>query len=107
MQASYKKSLVAAFLVALYLGMALSAKAQQSGTVEGVVKDQSGAVVPSATVEIHNPVSHFERSATTDNEGVFRFTNVPINHYNLNVTASWFAPYTGTLDVGSVGTVGL
>src|SRR5439155_18611484 len=56
---------------------------------------------------IHNPVSHFERSATTDNEGVFRFTNVPFNPYHLTVTASGFAPYTGDLDVRSLVTVGL
>ena len=46
MLAYSKKSLFAAFLVILGLELVLSAAAQQSGNVEGVVKDPSGAVVP-------------------------------------------------------------
>jgi hypothetical protein len=107
MLASYKMLLHAAFLVASCLMLSLSAAAQSSGTIEGVVKDPSDAVVPSATVEMHNPVSHFERSATTDSEGKFRFTNVPFNPYHLTVTASGFAPYTEDVDVRSLVTVSL
>ena len=101
---SCKRLLGAAFLFILYLSLGLSANAQSSGTVEGVVKDPSGAVVPSAAVEIHNPVSHFDRSTTTDQEGKFRFTNVPFNPYHLTVTASGFAPYTEDVDVRSLVT---
>ena len=56
---------------------ASSSWAQSSGTIEGVVKDPSGAAVPNATVEIHNPVSHFDRSTETDDEGKFTIKNVP------------------------------
>ena len=66
-------------------------RAQSSGTVEGQVKDPSGAAVSKATVEIHNPVSHFDRNTTTDSEGKFRFTSIPFNPYHLQVTASGFA----------------
>jgi hypothetical protein len=104
MQASHKKSRLAAFLLAFSLGVALSASAQQSGTVEGVVKDQTGAVIAGATVEIHNPVSHYERSTTTDKEGNFSFTNVPFNPYHLVVTASGFLAYTQDVDVRSLVT---
>jgi hypothetical protein len=88
MLASCGKPLIAAFVIVTYLTLGLSAAAQTSGTVEGVVKDPSGAVVSSAAVEIHNPVSHFDRSTTTDSERKFRFTNVPFNPYHLSVTAS-------------------
>jgi hypothetical protein len=81
--------------------------AQSSGTLEGVVKDPSGGTVANATVEIHNPVSHFDRSATTDNEGKFRFTSIPFNPYHLLVTASGFASYTQDLDVRSLVTLNL
>jgi Carboxypeptidase regulatory-like domain len=81
--------------------------AQSSGTVEGMVKDPSGAAVPNATVEIHNPVSHFDRSTTTDSEGKFRLTSVPFNPYHLQVTASGFASYSQDIDVRSVVTVSL
>jgi hypothetical protein len=107
MLASCKKSLSAAFIVISCLVLALSAAAQQSGTVEGVVKDPSGAVVGGATVEIHNPVSHFQRSTTTDAEGKFRFTNVPFNPYHLSITASGFAPHAEDVDVRSLVTTTL
>src|SRR5215470_9309558 len=84
-----------------------SSWAQSSGTVEGVVKDPSGAAVPNATVGIHNPVSHFERSTTTDGEGKFRFTSVPFNPYHLAVTAAGFASYTQDVDIRSLVTVTL
>src|ERR1700734_1406635 len=70
MQASYKKSLHAAFVVIFYLASGLHLNAQSnSGSLNGTVQDSSGAVVPGATVEIHNPVSHFDQSVTTDGPG--------------------------------------
>jgi Carboxypeptidase regulatory-like domain len=72
-----------------------------SGTIEGVVKDQSGASVPGAKVEIANPVSHYQRGTTTDTDGNFRFTNVPFNPYHLVVTASGFGSVSQDVDVRS------
>jgi len=82
---------------------AVPARAQlgNSGSIEGVVKDQSGASVPGAKVEITNPVSSFHREATTDNDGNFRFTNVPFNPYHLVVTAAGFGSVSQDVDVRS------
>jgi len=68
MLASYKKSLHAAFAITFLLALGLQTYAQSgsSGSINGTVLDPTGAVVPNATVEIHNPVSHFDRSATAD-----------------------------------------
>ena len=57
----------------------ISASAQTTGnsSLSGVVSDPSGAVVPGATIEIHNPVSQFDRSTTTDNAGRFSFPTFP------------------------------
>jgi hypothetical protein len=82
-------------------------RAQSSGTVEGTVKDPQGGVIPNATVKIHNPVSHFEQSTTTDGEGEFRFAGVPFNPYHLVAAASGFAPYDQDVDVRSLVTVSL
>src|SRR6202165_1639332 len=91
MLASYKKSLFAAFMVVFYLTLGLQAYAQSGGSsISGTVVDPSGAVVPNATVEIHNPVSAFERSTITDSFGNFSSPNVPFNPYHLTVTASGF-----------------
>jgi hypothetical protein len=61
-----------------------------SGSIQGSVLDPSGAAIPGATVEIHNPVSGFERSTSTDAAGRFEFTNVPFNPYHLSVGATGF-----------------
>ncbi|MGC2254565.1 MAG: carboxypeptidase-like regulatory domain-containing protein, partial [Candidatus Acidiferrales bacterium] len=76
-------------------------RAQNSGTMEGVVKDQSGGVVPNATVQISDPVSGYQRTIVTGSDGAFRFTNIPFNTYHMVVTASGFAGYTQDVDVRS------
>jgi len=74
---------------------------QASGTIEGVVKDASGGVVPNAAVEISYAVSGYERQMTTGADGAFGFTNVPFNTYHMVVTAAGFANYTMDVDVRS------
>ena len=72
-----------------------------SGTITGTVADPSAGVVANATVEIHNPVSRFDRATTTDGSGNFSFSNVPFNPYHLSVTAAGFEPYAQDVDVRS------
>ncbi len=84
-----------------------SAQAGGSSTVTGTVADPSGAVVPTAIVEIRNPVSGFDRSTTTDNSGKFSIPNVPFNPYHLTVTRPGFAPYVQDIDVRSIVPVNL
>ncbi len=99
----YKKSLGAASMV-LFLSLAVNLQAQSSGnsgSINGTVVDPTGAVVPKATVEIHNPVSHFDRSATTDDAGKFNLPNVPFNNYHMTVNAAGFAATAQDVDVRS------
>jgi len=76
-------------------------RGQSSGILDGIVKDPSGSAVAGATVEIHNPVSHYNRSTTTDTDGKFRFANVPFNPYHLAVTATGFAASSMDVEVRS------
>src|SRR5215469_14096175 len=102
MLASSKKSLHATFVLAFCFAVALSTAAQvNSASIGGTVLDASGAVVANATVRIHNPISRFDRSATTDSTGRFAFFNVPFNPYHLSVTSSGFAPYAQDILVRS------
>jgi hypothetical protein len=75
--------------------------AQSSGSIEGVVKDPSGAAVAGANVEVSYPVSGFHRESASGSAGEFRFTNVPFNPYHLTVTAAGFEAYTQDVDVRS------
>jgi hypothetical protein len=105
MQASYRSSLRAAFLILSYLALSIAANAQSAGnstSVTGVVLDPTGAVVPNVTVEIRNPVSGFDRTAVTDAAGTFSISNVPFNPYHLTVNGQGFAAYSHDIDVRSV-----
>ena len=105
MLAFYKESLFAASTVVFCLVLALGAYAQSGGnstSVTGTVLDPSGAVVSNARVEIHNPVSQFDRSTATDDSGKFSIPNVPFNPYHLSITATGFAPYSQDVDVRSL-----
>src|ERR1700732_2887002 len=102
MLAFYKKSLFAASMVVFYLTLGLHAYAQSGGSsISGTVVDPSGAVVPNGTVQIHNPVSAFDRSTTTDSSGKFSFPNVPFNPYHMTVTAAGFAQNAQDVEVRS------
>src|SRR5579864_3737066 len=79
----------------------LFAQSGNSGTINGVVKDPSGAVVTGATVSIHNPVSGYDRSTTSDSTGSFTFSNIPLNPYHLSVEAAGFGAYAQDVDVRS------
>ena len=86
-------------------GLESTAFAQNAGSstaISGTVTDPSGAVVVGATVSVHNPVSGFERSATTDSSGNFTIANVPFNPYHMTVTATGFAQYVQDVEVRSV-----
>src|SRR6201988_1793176 len=80
---------------------ALFAQSGNSGTINGVVKDPSGAVVAGAAVTIHNPVSGYDRTTTTDSTGSFTFSNIPLNPYHLSVEAAGFGAYAQDVDVRS------
>ena len=73
----------------------------QSGSIEGTVKDPSGAAITKASVEISDVVSGYTRTAGTAGDGSFRFTNVPFNTYHTVVTAAGFASYAEDVDVRS------
>ena len=93
--------LLSALIVIVALTQMASAQSGNSTSVSGAVLDPTGAVVPNATVEVRNPVSHFERTLTTDNAGNFTIPNVPFNPYHLAVSAPGFAGYSQDIEVRS------
>lgn len=93
-----------ALYVCLFLAVLAAVSNAQTGnssTITGTVVDSSGGVVPGAIVTIHDPVSGFQSSATTDKTGAFSFPNVPFNPYHLSVTAKGFSPYVQDVEVRS------
>ncbi len=90
-----------AFLFIAVFALCYNASAQSSGTIQGVVKDPSGAVVPGARVEISYPVSGFHRETISGQAGDFRFVNVPFNPYHMAITTKGFGAYSQDVDVRS------
>ncbi|HKA16725.1 MAG TPA: TonB-dependent receptor [Blastocatellia bacterium] len=81
-------------LSALVLGLFGSAFAvlgaqEVTGSIQGEVKDQTGAVVAHATVIATNPQRDFK--TTTNKDGVYRFDNLQPGVYSISATASGFS----------------
>jgi hypothetical protein len=95
-----RKLAIFVFGMTLFL-CAAPGRAQNSAPISGTVLDPTGAVVPKATVEIHNPVSGYDRSTATDNSRNFSFANVPFNSYHMTVALSGFTTYAQDVEVRS------
>ncbi len=65
-----------------------SAQTTTTGTIEGIVTDRNGAVVPAVTVTVTSPNLIRTQSATTDNEGRYRILNLPPGRYTVTVEAT-------------------
>jgi hypothetical protein len=91
-----------ASLVGVLLLMAFSAAAQeQTGSIEGTVRDASGAVLPGVTIEATNTTRGGTFSEVTSAEGVYRMPSLPPGRYSVVATLSGFNPST----VGNVNLV--
>ncbi|MEN3332357.1 MAG: hypothetical protein V7641_1722 [Blastocatellia bacterium] len=80
---------------------ALAQSLGSAGTIEGVVNDPNGAVIPAASVTIENRVTGYKRTTNADANGAFRFANIPPNRYLLSVSAKGFNADEETVDVRS------
>jgi hypothetical protein len=96
---------ISVVLLLLCFASSVTTYAQSSGgnagTVRGSVLDPSGAAIMGATVQIENPVSHYNQTTKTDNQGNFAFPNIPYNNYHLSATASGFQNGGQDVDVRS------
>lgn len=87
-------TLVSLLLVLLVLPFAAMAQSQAAnGTIVGIVKDASGAVIPGATVTIGNVETGQKRTLLSEENGEFRAPLLRVGKYNVDVTLDGFAPY--------------
>src|SRR5260370_23886080 len=87
---------IAFLLVALVLIFAIphSASAQATATLNGVVRDSSGAVIPQAAVTLQNTDTGTDRGSLTNDSGLYVFVSVPPGEYVLKVTKNGFTTAT-------------
>ena len=61
--------------------------AQSTGTIEGVVTDSSGAVIPNATLVVRNPGTGQEQTFQTDSSGLYAAPSLTPGTYSVTVKA--------------------
>jgi hypothetical protein len=71
-----------------------SASAQATATLNGVVRDSSGAVIPQATVTLQNTDTGTERQSLSNPSGLYVFVSVPPGEYVLKVSKVGFTTAT-------------
>jgi hypothetical protein len=104
---------VTLFLCAVAMLCAVSAvpawaQSTSTGTVVGVVSDQSGAVVLGATVTLADTMANNPRTTTTNDAGRYAFINVDPGNYDMTFTKEGFATTKApgqTIKVGVATTV--
>ena len=79
------------WLFAVLAFTASSALAQFTASIQGEVKDQSGAGVAKATVNLVNTATGVTAVATSDDGGNYRFVSLAPGSYKITVEAAGFA----------------
>src|SRR6266478_6676013 len=82
------------FTMAVFLLASLNLWAQTTGTILGEITDQSGAVIPSATVQATNTDTGLSVAVKASSEGSYLIPLLPLGHYSIAVEASGFKTFT-------------
>jgi hypothetical protein len=84
--------LTRSLLIAALVAIAAPSYAQpaQTGTIQGVVNDDTGGALPGVTVTITSQDRGFSRSTVTDGVGRYVFPSVPIGPYRIIATLQGF-----------------
>jgi hypothetical protein len=80
----------AALCVLFLLTLTATARAQFRAAVQGTVTDQSGAVVPEATLTLRNRETGRVQTANSGDEGFYRISELPPGTYTLTVEKAGF-----------------
>lgn len=82
---------IAVTLTLLLFPGATASKAQSNdATLTGTVLDKTGAVIPKAKIVITEEASGVTRSTTSDERGFFSLVGIPVDTYDVQVSAPGF-----------------
>src|SRR5215813_13311491 len=78
----------------MLLPVVLWAQSSEGGTIAGVVKDTSGAVMPGVTIEAASPaLIEKVRSVVTDERGLYRIVDLRPGSYTVTFTLPGFTTF--------------
>jgi len=90
-----RRSLITLLSVLATVSLSAALFAQTTtGTIVGVASDESGGVLPGATVTIRGEAIVGTRTSVTSERGLYRFAALPPGSYDLTFTLSGFATTT-------------
>ena len=90
-----QKSVRIALLLAVSVFIASAAYSQQpTASLTGVVTDPNGAVIAGSNVTATNKETSFSRTATTNSEGIYTISNLPVGQYEIKFAAQNFSSFT-------------
>jgi hypothetical protein len=79
------------FVAALVLSLALPAAAQlTSGSIEGTIKDETGAALPGAEITVKNVDTGLTRTLFSNETGRFEAPNLPVGTYEVTAGMQGF-----------------
>jgi hypothetical protein len=67
--------------------------ASTGGSISGLVKDPSGAVIPGATVTAINSATGVKQTIKTEGQGLYSFPVLAVGTYEIQVSENGFQPY--------------
>src|SRR5712691_10001444 len=95
------KRVLLPFLIGLFACPA--AWAQGTAQISGIVKDQSGAVLPGVEINATQTATGAKRTVVSDETGSYTLTNLPIGPYMLEASLPGFRTYLQTGIILQVG----
>jgi hypothetical protein len=84
------------FVAVVMSATALPAAAQSqamNGSIEGTVRDNSGAILPGVTVTVTNTDTGAQRAVVTNEEGVYRAPLLPLGTYQVTAELQGFKKF--------------
>jgi hypothetical protein len=79
--------------LAIVLFLSVPVLAQTTGSISGQIKDEKGAILPNASVTARKVSTNESRTAQTDSEGRYRFSNMSVGEYEITVDSSGFTKH--------------
>jgi len=64
-----------------------------SGALDGSVSDSSGGRIPGVAVTVRDTATNLTREVSTNAEGVYHVTELPVGIYEVSASQPGFAPY--------------
>ena len=80
-------------LLVLTVLLPAAAFGQSTAEIRGTVQDQSGAIIPGATVTAINELTGLERTTISDAGGRFNLPRLPVGNYRVEVKVDGFRPF--------------